>query len=51
MKVESHRQDIQDSKEQEEEMILLHRTAQGKHMTQICRIQAGLVLPVVVENL
>lgn len=51
MKLESQRQDSQDSKEHEEEMILLHRTAQGKHTTQICREYAGLVLPVVVENL
>lgn len=51
MKLESQRQDSLDSKEQEEEIILLHRTAQGKHTTQICRKYAGLVLPVVVENL
>lgn len=39
------------SKEHEEEMILLHRTAQGKHTIEICRKYAELVLPVVVENL
>lgn len=40
----------QDSKEHEEEMTL-HRAAQGKHWTQICRKYARLVLPVVAENL
>lgn len=49
MKLESLRQDSQGSKEHEEEM--LHGTAQGKQTTQICRKYAGLVLPVVVENL
>lgn len=51
MKLESQRQDSQDSKEHEKEIILLHRTAKGKYMTQIHQKYAELVLSAVVENL
>lgn len=49
--IENPKTGSQDSKEHEEEMMLLHRAAEGKHRTQTCRKHARLVLPVVEENL